>query len=267
MSHPEKVSTLIVGASMLGLGILSGKGENALLLESGNSVGSEFIRSFKLARTAYSSVTSKGRELEQEMAGRNISGQDGRLHLPGLMPVLIKLIVEDKLNVRMQTSVLDVKEHKGKYEVQVYDASGLRTIWADEVIDTTLACSTRPADFRCKSKHVNLIVRGLPDSLPAEEIEGFAVLRGRFGQETVLQFPLDPQDGWITARNKLFEFWLNRPGALVSSAFVTHADEFDMTYDMDCSQIGSCWSWRPSGYYASPLEAFDHGIHIGKGGC
>ncbi|ANE45690.1 hypothetical protein SY83_04555 [Paenibacillus swuensis] len=267
MQQVDHVPNLIIGASMLGLGLASAKGAEAVVLESGNSVGSEFIRSFKMNRPWISAEkSSTSREIREELMLRNIMSEEGSLHLPGLMPVMIKHIKEHRLQVRMQSSIVDVSRQEGKFKVLYYDASGLRSITTDTLVDTSIPCSTKPECLRVKAKSLNVMIKGKTKDLDAAEIEGYETRRGRFDSEIFLRFPLDPHEDWISARNRLFQFWLNRPLSLQPYAFVTHAEEFDIEYEDSCQQIAPGWEWLPSAYYASPLEAFDQGFHYGKGG-
>ncbi|KGE18790.1 hypothetical protein [Paenibacillus wynnii] len=266
MSQREYVPSLIIGASMLGLGLALGRDGNAVVLEGGNAVGSEFIRSFKLSEAAYSPVTAIGKKVQEDCVSRNVVDAEGRLHLAGFMPFMIKQLTDAKLDVRMQTAVVDVKQQDGKFEVTYYDASGLRTLIADELIDTTPLCVTKPGVGHLKYKNLNMMLQGLSRQEAAAGLEGFSIRLGRFEAETVLQFPIEPGDGWVEARNKLFQFWLNRPAALQSCAFVTHADDFEMGYNSEQVSIQPGWEWRPSAYYNHPLEALEHGYRLGKGG-
>ncbi|AEI40376.1 hypothetical protein [Paenibacillus mucilaginosus] len=266
MKQDEHVPTLIIGASMLGLGLASSKGGDAVVLESGNSVGSEFIRSFKLSRPWIpAEEASPSREIREELTKRNIMSGEGSIHLPGLMPVMIKHIKEHDLQVRMQSSVVNVSMREGKFVVLYYDASGLRTITADKLVDTSIPCSTKPECLRVKAKSLNVMIMGLPEGSDFVAAEGYEIRRGRFDSETILRFPLDPNEDWISARSRLFQFWLNRPLSLKPYAFVTHAEEFDMEYEEARQQIAPGWEWLPSAFYANPLEAFDQGFHYGKG--
>jgi hypothetical protein len=290
----EYIPTLIIGASMLGLGVAFSKGKEAVTLEYSSAVGNEFIRSFKLADQPYQAASSKGLVIGQECLARNAMSADGKLHLPGLMHVLVNQLSEAKLDVRLLTSVVEVNKHKDQFEVLVYDASGLRTIITDQLIDTTPYCVTRPGQWGPASKSLNMMIHGWSQSAqlsetahspelklepagtktayspnrqpesspllqPNDAAAGYAIKYGRFAPEVILEYPLDIEDNWAIARNKLFTFWLNRPEALRTCSFVTHADEFNMKYNQPHHHLEPGWDWYPSAFYDNPLEAFDHG--------
>ena len=257
---------MIIGASMLGLGLASRIGRDALVIEPSNGVGNEFIRSFKLSDRKYAPMTASGVELHRELIRRNVTDAEGRLHLPGMMPVLIKHITGQKLDVRMQTQIVEVQPRDGKFEVVCYDASGLRHVVADRLVDTTSRCVTKVGRGQIKAKSLNMMLLGSPDDGGTEGMSAYALFQGRFPSETVLKYALDPMDDWITARSKLFDFWLHRPEYLRSCAFMTHADEFDMEFDAQQAPIQPGWDWLPSAYYANPLEAYDHGYNHELGG-
>jgi hypothetical protein len=183
-----------------------------------------------------------------------------------MMPVLIKHITGQKLDVRMQTQVIEVNPRDGHFEVVCYDASGFRRIVADRLVDTTSRCVTKVDRCRVKAKSLNMMLLGSPNAERTEGQSEYALRQGRFPNETVLKYAVDPMDEWITARSKLFDFWLNRPEPLRSCAFVTHADEFDMAYEAAHASIQPGWEWLPSAYYANPLEAYDQGYNFGVGG-
>ncbi|SFD64060.1 hypothetical protein SAMN05216378_0785 [Paenibacillus catalpae] len=265
MKPVEHVSTMIIGASMLGLGLASRIGRDALVIEPSNGVGIEFIRSFKLSDRKYAPLTASGIELHRELIRRNVTDEEGRLHLPGMMPVLIKHITGQKLDVRMQTQVVEAQPCDGKFEVVCYDASGFRHIVADRLVDTTSGCVTKVDRCQVKAKCLNMMLLGSPDAGRTEGLSAYALYQGRFPNETVLKYAVDPMDDWFSARSKLFEFWLNRPEPLRSCAFVTHADEFDMEFDTQQAQIQPGWDWLPSAYYVNPLEAYEQGYNLRLG--
>jgi hypothetical protein len=260
----EYVPTLIIGASMLGLGLAFNKGKDAVTLEYSSGVGNEYIRSFKLGNKPYQAASSKGLDIQHECLVRNAMSTEGRLHLPGLMHVLVNQLSIAKLDVRLLTSVVEVKKHKDQFEVLVHDASGLRTIITDQLIDTTPGCVTKPGQFSPSSKSLNMMIHGW--SQPNDSADGYAIKRGRFASEVILEYPLNLEENWMVARNKLFQFWLNRPEALRACSFITHADEFDMEYEASHHNLEPHWDWLPSAFYDNPLEAFDHGYQHPIGG-
>ncbi|WP_028611600.1 hypothetical protein [Paenibacillus harenae] len=266
MHQVEHVTTVIIGASFLGLGLASRLGPDALVIEPSNGVGNEFIRSFKLSDRKYAPLTASGIELLRELIRRNVTDGEGRLHLPGMMPVLIKHITGQKLDVRMQTQVVEMHPRDGKFEVMCYDASGFRRIVADRLVDTTSRCVTKNDRGRVRAKSLNMMLLGSPGTHHSEGLSEYPIYQGHFPNETVLKFAVDPMDDWITARRKLFDFWLNRPEPLRPCAFVTHADEFDMELDTMQAPIQPGWDWLPSAYYANPLEAYDQGYNFEVGG-
>lgn len=268
MKSVEQVSTLIVGASMLGIGLAARMGRQAVVLESSNGVGNEFVRSFKLSDLPYTPSSESGMVLMEELYQRGAMDDRGRVHLPAVMPIVIKFITDRKLEVRMQTHVVDVTRRGGQYAVTCHDASGWRHFMAERLVDTSMCCVTNPERGKIKDKSLNMMLLGLPKSeeLSAENACEYSLVQGRFPAETVLKFPVGPQDGWTEARNKLFQFWLNRPGAYRSCRFLTHADEFDRSYEAAIERIEQGWEWRPSAYYAHVLEAFDQGCQYELGG-
>ncbi|MFD2700844.1 hypothetical protein ACFSVM_10225 [Paenibacillus shunpengii] len=266
MHQIEQVSTVIIGASFLGLGLASRLGPDVLVIEPSNGVGNEFIRSFRLSDRKYTPVTASGVELLRELILRNVTDKEGRLHLPGMMPVMIQHITGQKLHVRMQTQVVEVHLRDGKFEVVCYDASGFRYFVADRLVDTTSQCVTRNGQGCVKTKSLNMMLLGTFGTHHSEESSAYTIYQGHFPNETVLKFAVDPMDDWITARSKLFDFWLNRPEPLRHCSFVTHADEFDIELDTMQASIQPGWDWLPSAYYANPLEAYDQGYNFEIGG-
>jgi hypothetical protein len=268
MKQGEYKSTVIIGASMLGIGIATCLDKDSVVIEPSNGVGNEFIRSFKIPKKSYTPVTGIGKQLQQELIQRNVMDDEGMLHLQGIMPVLMKYITEKKLDVRMQTNIVKVEHSDGKFLVHCYDASGFKVFITDRVVDTTISCASKPERFIAKGKRLNMMISRLPnkDQDNCEKSLDYTIQQGRFASEIFLKYSLDLNDDWIKARNKLFQFWLNRPDYLQPSAFVTHADEFDMEYNEPHYQIYSNWDWYPSAYYSHPLEAMEEGYNLVLGG-
>lgn len=266
MNGTSYVPTLIVGASMLGLGIAASEGSEAVVLEPSNGIANEYVRSYKLRDVRYSAVTPAGKELQKDLYARNLTDDEGRMHLQGLMPVMFKYVRDAGIRLHMQTSVVEVARRGERWEVLIGDASGLRVLETDRILDTTSRCVTAPRSFQASAKYLNLLVAGLSDKPRMTELGGYPIRRGRFDRETFLAFAVDPMDDWLTARDKLFRFWLDRPSELQSCAFVTHADEFDYEFEQPGFRVEDGWDWLPSAYYHGPLEAFDQGVLRGKGG-
>jgi hypothetical protein len=255
---------LIAGATFLGIGLALQHRQGALVAEREITVGHEFTYAYKHGERWNEKLRSEAaNRFREELLQRN-GMAEGRAHLPGLTPLLHRWIRGEGLPVRFMTEIVSVALENEGFTVALYDPSGHRTIRVRRIVDTTSTCVTKPGFAKPKSKRINaLLHRTVPDVAgPQHRIKecGFRLEPGRFASEAYLSVPVQLQDDWTAAREKLHAFWANRPEPLQGWSLATVADQFELEVPEGPHEIDAGWIWQPSGAYPNPLAAMDAAV-------
>ncbi|ULL17014.1 hypothetical protein DVH26_22770 [Paenibacillus sp. H1-7] len=267
MHEVERFHVLIVGSTFAGLGLASSLKEKALVVERTGSVGAEFIAAFRNAKVNLSQEVSPiTNTLMSEAVHRSVIGGEGGIHWPAFAPLLYRVISSEKLPVRFLTRVIETAAlPDGGYEVTLMGAAGLSKVQVDTIIDTTSFCETAPdsAGRQLQGKRLNAMIHR-PESTqnPPSITEGFTIYQGRFASEWVVSCPLELDDDWHAARERLLSFWEARPESLKPWKLATIADAFDVSLPAKTSVLSPGWLWHPSAAYADPIAAFEAGVQF-----
>lgn len=268
---PESVSVLVIGATLTGIGLAYAGKERTLVVERTSGPGPEWIPCFHPGeRLDEATASGAAGTFRQELVQRNLLAADNRLHLGALAPVLFNRIRVDGLRVRFLTEVVKVEREKaGRFSVTLFDASGLRQIKAQHIVDTTSTCLSSP-DFipEIRSKKINAMLHCTDPQagLPVVNDGNAEIIQGRFPGEVILKLRIDPADDWPTARSKLHRYWAERPDTFGSWTMAIVADAFEMSAAKGPLPLDDRRVWLPSCAYGNVLQAFDAGFVYGEEG-
>ncbi|NOU95780.1 hypothetical protein GC093_21510 [Paenibacillus sp. LMG 31456] len=268
----ETIETLIIGATFTGIGLAHRLGhQEALLVERTTLVGHEFINCYRTG-TSWSRLPEHQltRDFQQELLVRQLLTSDGKVHLGGIPPILYKLLLKAGLSeaVQFMTELIEIKKQADGYDVTLFDVSGIRTIRAHRIVDTTSDCRSAPGRFPAKAKSISAVLHHvkpaggqlIPDVLDNR------MTAGAFASEAYLQLPLPASADWTGARQTLHNVWKDRPEELKGWTIAAVADEFTVTPTSRFEELKEGWVWLPSCAYDNPLVAMDAGYAYGKGG-
>lgn len=279
-----RIPLLIIGATFAGIGVASAARRDAWVVEQASQPGSEFVGSYRIGQHWDRPFrTPEGKRFLQELRQRNIVSGDCRVHLPAVLPVLCRTILAERLHLLLQTAVADIADHPDGYEVTLFHASGMQTIVAERIVDTSSPSSpqtnTRASERRHEAerhspgavrqaawpvtrKSINAMLHrpGPAAPLPPSFDESVSFAQGRFDSEVVLQVSLEPHDDWIAARQKLHRLWSGRPEAMRAWSIAAVADTFETHTGKGPFNLRPNWSRLPSCAYANLVEAFEAGL-------
>lgn len=265
----KQIPLLIVGATFAGLGFASESGPEALVVEPFSQPGPEFISSYRPGeqwpRTAR---TEAGGRLLEELERRGVLDADRRLHVPAVLPIVCSWIREYGLRLLLMTQVVRIAPHPDGYEVTLAHASGLETLVAGRIVDTTSGGlpQTGVNELESAYKRINaLLYRASLEAdvsapLPEPFDERLAIVRGPLASEAIVSLKLAAHDDWPTARRKLYAAWLDRPAAWQPWTIAAIADTFEHRAGKGPTAIRPSWTRLPSCAYANLLEALEEGI-------
>ncbi|MDD5597809.1 MAG: hypothetical protein PHV82_07680 [Victivallaceae bacterium] len=260
----QNYETLIIGAGLTGIGLACADKENSLIIERTISPGSEYINAFNPGNDWQEEpLTSGGKNLKKELEDRNILC-DGKVHISALSPVLYSFIKTEKLNVLFWTEITGIEKVRGNFEVEIYNASGLRKIKVKKIIDTSPERRSAPDKSSIISKSINALLH-CEKEISSFELKNGKLLNGRFPSEKYFSLPVEVNDSWPDARKKLFAAWEKRPGKLSGWLIAATASEFAYSSAKGPFEIKNNWLHLPSAAYSNPIQSFEAGVNFFKG--
>ena len=230
-------------------------------------MGREFIDSFH--SNPYPGIRKLHKEsndLADELMRRNALC-DNKFRNGAVAPVLFDIIKKNNLNYMMMTEVIEIKQINSGFEVTVYSSAGQKKIHADILIDTT---SLRESKLPNKPDILSKSISALLISKDAKYEAAYStnplvkLFPGIYDDEIYMRYSLDTDDDWVTAREKLFNYWHSKKDELEHWKIAAIASTFEIMPVVPPNTPDSSWIWEPSCISANLIEAFDRGIEIGR---
>ena len=240
-------SVLVYGATFWGIGFAAAS-SGVLVIDPGINPGHEFADTFCTKICRPEQLQTEFARYFYSVLQKHNAIHDGKLHPAALVPMLCSFILEHKINVLLDTILIE------KQPVCIMSGASKRNISADQIIDTLTPSGT------VWKKYFNALLHGEENAvIPTEYLNGSAdsptISPGRFSSEAVLHFPVSPGTGYAEARQELEAFWRLRPEILSKWKIAALAPEF---YEItDSSQQKNRFF---SQGYSDPLLALDSGI-------
>ncbi|GAA3413530.1 hypothetical protein ACFFNY_06645 [Paenibacillus hodogayensis] len=260
---------LVVGATFAGVGIAIAAKRETLIVEPFSQPGSEFISSYRPGEHWENPArTYPGKRLLEQLEQRNVLDENKNLHIPAVLPVWCQYICKEHLSLLLMTTITNITPHPDGYEVTMSHTSGLQTIVAGSIIDTTShglvhLGAVQPALI---SKSINAMIHN-PEpsgSMPEPFDKDISFVKGRFDSELILKVELAFDADWISARRKLHDIWRDRPEALRPWTIAATADTFELHAGRGAAEVSPNWLRLPSCAYSNLLEAFEEGVLFAK---
>lgn len=260
----QSYETLIIGATLTGIGLACNNKKNSLIIERTASPGSEYVNAFNPGKDwEKETATPEGKKLKNELEERNVLC-DGKAHIPAMAPILCNLIKKEKLNALFWTEITKIEKAEDVFEIEILNASGLQKISAKKIIDTTALRISSPDKSSIISKSINAILH-CENEISAFKMKTGKIIDGRFPSEKFFSLPVEISDSWPEARKKLFDSWERRADEIKDCLMASTASEFAYVSEQGPFEIEKNWLHLPSTAYSNPLESFDAGINFTQG--
>jgi hypothetical protein len=251
---------LVYGATFAGLGVALTCREKTLVVERTKLVGSEYINSFNIGNNLKNEPLSPiGKKLKEELLQRNVLSEGGDVHLPGIAPVLYRMVQTEQINLLLMTELVDIRPSADGFDVTLFNRSGLQHYKVKHIIDTTTLCRFYPSDIIYKRLNAMLHSPREDAAWPVSDQPGVTFVKGLFPAEVILRFELSPEDNWVSARHKLYRYWSKEHEKFEPWVIAAVADEFETRSPQGPHWIKENWSWLPSNAYSNCLNAMDAG--------
>lgn len=252
----KQYKAVIYGASVKGIGIATQLPEQTLVVEKTSLAAREFVSALVPGEESREAKTEPGKGLEARYRQKGILTEGKPIQIAAAAPVMFETIRDAQIRVLFGTD-LKVCRADGKNIVTCYNDSGIFQVCAEHIYDWEQEAAEKPE----YGKYINAL---LYCDDPSRIIEwenrrgGIRVLEYAHPDMKLLCYPLDREDDWIAAREKLHSFWKNRPGWLAPWKIASVASAF--AWLKETGEKGELL--QP--LYGNLLGAFESGVELGK---
>ncbi len=235
-SFPDRVETVVLGATWYGCGLAFAAGRNTLVLERSIVPGREFSLALEPGSLWDAPLASpEAASLREEAVRRNALVQ-GVMQNAALTPILAQWCLQNELPIRFTCDVLNVSPHAVEFQA----VDGLHRVECSRVL------SAEPSPRNGK-KYLSILIREPNGTTlePGAERPGFRLFSQCVPDRLLWQLELDAATPWEKARAIMLERWAQRPEALKKWSILFSASEFSFRND------------------DNPFSALDRGIQEG----
>ena len=254
----RKYKRIILGATVAGIGAAAKAPEDCIVLEESIGVGYEYINSYKIGGGwEYTTDTI----LKKELVHRKLLSHNHEIYLPPVAFVLYNLLQKSNINVLFLTKLADIRKSGNGYCLEIYNANGFSTIYADEILDTTYGRISLP-DRAIAPKQIYL--NGLLNRknecqekiIPWSDKVRFKEVDGR--NELVFSIKIESYD-WCDARKKIHNEWKSNFDKAEGWTLSYVATEFDVCFESTVAEQDNNIVWLPSCQHKNLLDAWQVG--------
>lgn len=255
----KKVKTLILGATVLAAGIAAVL-QDCLIADNGIIAGAEYANALHGAGASLSiPKTAEGARLARELYTIGIAEEGKPVHLPGLQPVVAKILIDSGARVLFTARLTALRQMNGIFEVEFYTTGGFLGLQAEKVVDTTSGTAAHLLGIDVKAASMELacilVSDDIHSALPV--IPGARVAAGRYPGVCTAHFPAnDLTQAQEDIAGRIKEL---RPWKLGTIAYM-----LDCTPAVSFMQADG-FTYLPSAFSADPLSAFERGVLFAKG--
>ncbi len=239
---------IVLGATFLGAGIAEALSGKCLIIDRRPQAGYEFINSLKFGHGYDQPLRTDTAKTLLNNFKANRAFMNERVCLFECAPHFYSLLLNK--NVLLNTEIISVERDNGFFTVTTHGVSGYRVHRSKIVIDT------RSLPDKATDKYLNFIVNTEGDAkLPKH----FTTEKFGYECDTVVKCRVDLNDGYTTARKKVFEMASEAFGYKVAMV----ADEFEYTFKSITPTAENGLYILPSQGFQNPILAYDAGVILG----
>ena len=239
--------TLIIGSTFYGLSRLMQSPDNCLLVDKGILIGREFCDSLNEKIAFDAKLKSDfAKSFAKELKDRGYMDDEGRIYSALAVFLFADYLSKTDYNIMLGTEVLDIQKGDDGYCVILFNSQGKTIVYAENVINTTTdAEELSGVEY---NKSINFVVHNPSDFLMENII--YNPVSGLY----IYKFPVDKEDSYFEAKEKVYAFWQTNIDKLTDSRIVHIATTF--AYDMPFTK-----KEIDTGYVQIPSCGFDNILH------
>ena len=264
----KQYKAVIYGASVKGIGIASQLPDQVLMVEKTSLAAREFADALVTGGGSWEADTEPGRQLAERCRRKGILAEGKPVQIAAAAPVMFEIIRDAGIPVLFGADIR-VSSSEGKNIVTCFSDSGISQVCAEHIYDWEQEAAGQPG----YGKYINALlycenppqatdwdngIEGIKGMEGMEGNKGIRVLEYAHPDMKILCYPLNRDDDWVTARDKLHRFWKKRPAQLVPWKMVSAASSFAWLKETD--ENGGLLA----PLYGNLLGAFESGVELGK---
>ncbi len=254
--------TIIFGCSYISIGFASAN-KNTLIIEETELVDHSFFGALNVGKNwDYIPETNEGKHFKKALEGFDII--NGKLaSINELSPVVFDYIKRTKLNILFLTNTVSIDKKEAFYEIVIFNNSGLSTLKAKNIIDTT------PLGFFKKtsnilSKNINLLSYNNSSEFDAMIVKAFGkdaeVIAGNRHNERFVKIPLKIEANMTDARKVINDGWKIHLAEKCKIAMI--AFDFHYEYEKTVCTISHDFLKLTDSNFENAVQAFDFGANF-----
>ncbi len=255
----REIKTLLIGATYFSIGYASVHPE-CMILESSQIMGGDFERGVRTADISGISEAAANSDLAEIMKEYGAFA-DGKFDVMKATPILHEYSYRKKeMNIILDAKLLSVTTTDGGYLVKYMTNTGIRELFCEKLLDTTILRESCPSCAKRTAKTLNIFtVRQVEDF--ADRIKAVSpdsvIVDGMNPNETIVKFPFDIDARIIDAYETVIALW-KKAFPAGEDCILVIAQDFEYTCEPVNEDAAPC-KWN-GGRYSDPLTAFAAGM-------
>ncbi len=251
-----KTSTVILGASCYGLGLVMADADS-VLIERGASAGDEFFNSYRPCDNWNGELKStEVVEFRNELYEK--CGGEDNIDFYAFAPILYYKLKDISSRIMMTTEIVSMSETSTGFELKCCNPGGTFIIECEKIIDCTPTCiSNREwGKNNITAKYLNASVFSESGEFP--EFTKFYIGEGRSANERFIGIELPVDLNWTGARKFFMENYASENFGEVRIASI--AKQFDYQLNETEHEFSCKHRFISPLEFNNPLTAFDAGM-------
>lgn len=254
-----EVQTLIISATYAALGYAATH-PDTLIIEEHELIGSDYAMTFRSVDDKVSAGSADGQELIDFFRRVSVIDGLGKFDRLRALTGICRFVNQKKLSILLDATVISIEYLKedDSYHVNVYTNSGIRSIKAKQLIDS----SNVPKEIQgtvSVQKQLNAICSH-SDTDPADALQAInpaiTTSPGYFSGEWTVHVPFSSETTLSDARIFIEEAWGRAFG---DGSVLIDAIAFDFDKSLTDDLQIACGKWINPKQFANPIEAYEAG--------
>ena len=257
----ERFNAVVIGASYSGLGIAS-IGKKILLLEEGEMLGSDYHLSFRPILENAIFKNAKTKELYDFFDANGIISESGA-DLLTMSTAICKFAVNLGLHEKiiLNARLMECLPFEDGYKVTYFTNTGIHTVFAKDVIDTSFLRNTARNLIVIKEKYLHVVCTHLTDDAVKKlKDAGLVLTKGFLPNEYFISFKFNADTSLSDARLYIENTWQN---LFKNGEFLI--DTIGFNFDIQGTEKdGDAPLWIAPHSFENPISAFDAGCSLAE---
>lgn len=257
----KSYSTVVISAGYAGIGY-GLCNDNVLILEKGEMPGSDFHSVLRPSDKLTAPKTDKGKEFLAFLAKNDVI-KEGFADILEMSLALCKYIdlQPKRPEILLDAQLIEVSKKDDGFEVEYRANTGVHTVKAKHVIDTSFLCDSARENANIEKKLLHIYLSNMPDGYKESISKAYNDVMfydNFYENEAVVSFGFSPKTTIFEAREaieKSFEKAFNNEYPVI--------DMISFEFDVIATVLKKeNITWLPPHFFPDPIAAFDAGCSL-----